>query len=254
MNISTLNGIIPDEIVELTNLEWVNLEYNYLKGSIPKNFSKLKNLEELLLTGNFISDPLPDDLSKMGRNTIIDLGKNSIKTFPKQYQKKWNITNQINLQGCRDPAKIFIKAKEDSDENKSNEIEVGEITTENEGAKVVEEMPLFPGCEEKELPHAEMKKCADGLLLRYIYTNLIYPQKARENGVEGMAVVRFVISTKGEIVEAEIFRDPGVGLGKASLWVVNRMNYLCAPWTPGKQDGKSVKVQYTLPVKFKLEG
>ncbi len=125
---------------------------------------------------------------------------------------------------------------------------------EEEIFKVVEQMPRFPGCEDSGGSDKEKEECAKQKMLQYIYKNLKYPAIARENGVEGMAVVQFVVEKDGSVAEAKIVRDPGAGTGASALKVVEAMNSMGSKWTPGKQRGRAVKVQYTLPVKFKLEG
>ena len=118
--------------------------------------------------------------------------------------------------------------------------------------KVVEEMPRFPGCDSGSAE--EKKACADQKLLQYLYKNLKYPAIARENGVEGRVYIQFVVERDGTVQDGKIVRDIGAGCGQAALKVVNDMNNLPQRWTPGKQRGKAVRVLYTLPVTFKLEG
>ncbi|MCB9308672.1 MAG: TonB family protein [Lewinellaceae bacterium] len=119
--------------------------------------------------------------------------------------------------------------------------------------KIVEQMPRFPGCEDKGTDK-EKDECAKTLMLQYIYKNLKYPAIARENGVEGQVVLQFVVDREGKISETKIMRDIGAGCGAAAESVVLGMNDMPQRWTPGKQRGRPVKVLYTLPVKFKLEG
>ncbi len=119
--------------------------------------------------------------------------------------------------------------------------------------KVVDEMPRFPGCEDMEGTDLEKNRCAQELMLRFIYTHLKYPPEARENGVEGMVVLQYIINTDGLIENIEIIRDPGGGLGEAGVDVIELMNAQQLRWTPGKQNGIAKQVQYTLPIKFKLE-
>ncbi len=114
--------------------------------------------------------------------------------------------------------------------------------------KVVEEMPTFPGCESIS-DKAERKKCVDKKLLEFIYGNIKYPAIARENGVEGMVVITFVVEKDGSITDARIARDIGAGCGQEALRVVNMM----PKWNPGKQRGRPVRVQFNLPIRFKLE-
>jgi protein TonB len=119
---------------------------------------------------------------------------------------------------------------------------------EEEIFKVVEDQPAFPGCEGIS-DKAAKKKCADEKMLQFIYGNIKYPAIARENGVEGMVVVKFVVEKDGSITQAEVVRDIGAGCGAEALKVVNMM----PKWEPGKQRGRAVRVQFNLPVKFKLE-
>ncbi len=119
---------------------------------------------------------------------------------------------------------------------------------EEEIFKVVEDQPSFPGCEGI-TDKAQKKKCADEKMLQFIYGNIKYPAIARENGVEGMVVVKFVVEKDGTITQAEVVREIGAGCGAEALRVVNMM----PKWEPGKQRGRAVRVQFNLPVKFKLE-
>lgn len=123
---------------------------------------------------------------------------------------------------------------------------------EEEIFKVVEEMPRFPGCENE--PTVEAKKaCADKKMLEFIYKNIKYPAIARENGVEGTAVITFVVEKDGTVKDARIVRDIGAQCGQEALRVVNMMNEQNIKWIPGKQRGRPVRVQFNLPVRFKLE-
>ncbi|MBK8489563.1 MAG: TonB family protein [Saprospirales bacterium] len=114
--------------------------------------------------------------------------------------------------------------------------------------KVVEDMPRFPGCED-ESNKDDRKKCAEQKMLEYIYKNIKYPAIARENGVEGTVVITFVVEKDGAITDARIARDIGAQCGQEALRVVDDM----PKWVPGKQRGRAVRVQFNLPVKFKLE-
>lgn len=114
--------------------------------------------------------------------------------------------------------------------------------------KVVEEMPMFKGCESVE-DKKERKTCAEQEMLQFVYKNIKYPAIARENGVDGMVVIQFVINEDGSISNAEIVRDIGAKCGEEALRVIKKM----PNWNPGKQRGRPVKVQFNLPVKFQLQ-
>lgn len=114
--------------------------------------------------------------------------------------------------------------------------------------KVVEEMPVFGDC--AALPLAERRQCSDAALLSYIYQHIRYPGAARENGIEGTVYVQFVVEKDGSASQVKILRDIGGGCGREVERVVAEM----PKWSvPGKQRGRPVRVQFNLPVKFKLQ-
>lgn len=120
--------------------------------------------------------------------------------------------------------------------------------------KVVDQMPLFPGRDCGEIKkYSKRKTCADKAMLEYIYSRVKYPANAREGGVMGMAVVRFVVEKTGVVTGITIVRDPGGGLGEAAAKVVRQMKADNLRWEPGLLKGKPVRVQYHLPVKFEVE-
>lgn len=122
------------------------------------------------------------------------------------------------------------------------------VVDEPEYFVVVEQMPRFAGCEELTDREAA-KACSEKQLFNFLKKNLNYPSIAREVGVQGTAVVRFIVETDGSISNAEILRDPGAGTGAEALRVVESMPL----WQPGEQRGRKVRVQYNLPVRFKLQ-
>lgn len=126
------------------------------------------------------------------------------------------------------------------------------VQEEEEIFKIVEEAPRFPGCDDLATIQ-EKTVCANKKLLEFIYKNIDYPSAARENGIEGTVVIRFVVDRDGKVIDAQIVREIGGGCGEEALRVVNKMNEMPQRWSPGKQRGRAVKVYFTLPVKFLLK-
>lgn len=118
--------------------------------------------------------------------------------------------------------------------------------------KVVEEMPIFPGCEQHTVLQ-ERRSCAQMELLKFVYKNVKYPPEARANKVEGTAVITFVVETDGSVSSSRIVRGLDMGCGEEALRVVNLMNEQGIRWQPGLQRGEPVRVQFNLPIKFKLD-
>ncbi|WP_420458482.1 energy transducer TonB [Neolewinella sp.] len=118
-----------------------------------------------------------------------------------------------------------------------------------ETADPIERMPTFiSDCPEDK----DHKACSDRAMLEFVYSNIGYPAKAVKRGVEGMAVVTFVIERDGTVSNIKILRDPGAGTGKELERIVNAMNDNGPSWRPGIQGGELVRVQFNLPVKFSL--
>ena len=83
----------------------------------------------------------------------------------------------------------------------------------------------------------------------YIQQNLNYPPIAAENGISGRVFVQFAVNARGEVVDVVVVRGVDPALDKEAVRVI-----MSSPkWTPGKQRGKPVRVQFTFPIKFVLQ-
>ncbi len=83
----------------------------------------------------------------------------------------------------------------------------------------------------------------------FLQKNLRYPDNAREAGISGRVAVQFVVNEDGTISDVKVTRGIGGGCDEEARRVV-----LSLPkWKPGKQNGKAVKVYYTLPIVFRIE-
>ena len=100
---------------------------------------------------------------------------------------------------------------------------------------VVEQMPSFPG--------------GDAALMSYLANNIHYPTVAAENGVQGRVVVGFVVERDGSITDVRILRGVDPSLDREAMRVVKSM----PRWTPGKQNGSAVRVEYQVPIAFRLQ-
>ncbi|WP_367393014.1 energy transducer TonB [Lewinella sp. LCG006] len=117
---------------------------------------------------------------------------------------------------------------------------------------IAEKMPVFGDCAGME-DEASKRQCSDRAIMAFIGQHVRYPAIAKENGVSGTAVIRFVVEKDGSLTQIEIVRDPGATLGQEAQRVVQLMADSAPKWSPGKQQGRPVRVQFNLPVRFKLE-
>ena len=109
------------------------------------------------------------------------------------------------------------------------------------------------GEEEKTLLQAEVMPEYNGgmeALFAYISQNVNYPEDAKKAGKEGRVLCSFIVSKTGKVTNVRIVRSCGTkSLDDEALRVVKQM----PDWTPGRDNGKAVNVQYTLPVTFRLK-
>ncbi len=99
----------------------------------------------------------------------------------------------------------------------------------------VDQMPEFPG--------------GETALRAYLGKEVKYPDEAVKKGIQGKVFVIFVVAKDGSVSGATVVRGVDPMLDAEALRVVNTM----PKWTPGKQNGKDVAVQFTVPINFKLE-
>ncbi|HRG58788.1 MAG TPA: energy transducer TonB [Bacteroidia bacterium] len=110
------------------------------------------------------------------------------------------------------------------------------VAPENETFTIVDQMPEFPG--------------GQSALMKYLSSNINYPENCRKMGVEGKVYLKFIVDKLGNITHVQVLRGVPDGqlLEKEAIRVVQSM----PKWTPGKQSGKAVDVYFTLPIAFKL--
>jgi protein TonB len=84
--------------------------------------------------------------------------------------------------------------------------------------------------------------------IQAIQSKIVYPEIARRAGVEGKVYVLAFVNEAGEVTKAQIMRGLGAGLDEAAMDAVRATKF-----KPGKQRGKPVKVQVSIPIVFKLQ-
>jgi protein TonB len=85
-------------------------------------------------------------------------------------------------------------------------------------------------------------------LWKFILENIVYPEVARQAGIEGKVVISFVVEKDGSLSSFEVVKKVHPLLNEEALRVVKLM----PNWEPGKLNGKAVKVRFQLPIEFKL--
>ena len=99
---------------------------------------------------------------------------------------------------------------------------------------VVEVMPQYPG--------------GQIAMLKYLMENIKYPEQAMKKGIQGRVAVSFIVEKDGSISNVKPVLSVHPLLDKEAVRVVESM----PKWSPGKQNGKPVRVRFNVPVMFKL--
>jgi TonB family protein len=124
------------------------------------------------------------------------------------------------------PAKYIYKDQNNVSLNRVTEEYTSDIF------ESVPEIPTFPGGRDS--------------LDVYLERKLIYPKLAKQYGIEGTVLVRFVVNQNGEISNVKVLRGIGAGCDEETVRIIRLM----PKWNPGRQNGNTVRVYYNLPVRF----
>ena len=113
------------------------------------------------------------------------------------------------------------------------------------GQNSSEEVPIYPGCENKR----NKRKCFDKKLRQHILTFFYYPKEAIVRKEEGRVYIQFIINSDGDITSVNA-RAPYKSLKEAAIKIISRLS--SNKFIPGKVDGKNVDVPFTIPITFRL--
>ena len=169
---------------------------------------------------------------------IIPITEQKVKPPPPPPPKQVTVINIVDDDvEIEDEIEIDAEADQETEieEYVPVEIEDDEEVEEAQIFTVVESMPSFPG--------------GDKARIRFLNENIEYPTMARESGIQGRVYVTFVVERNGIVTDVKILRGIGGGCDEEAIRVVKAM----PKWIPGKQRGKPVRVQFTLPIKFTLQ-
>lgn len=109
---------------------------------------------------------------------------------------------------------------------------------------VVEEVPIFPGCEDASDPRA----CFQEMMQKHISKYFRYPEEAQKQGIQGRVSIMFTIDEQGNITDMRQ-RGPHKLLEHETARIIEKLPQM----QPGKSEGKAVRVPFSIPISFKLQ-
>jgi len=150
---------------------------------------------------------------------------------PKQVTQIKIVDDDVEIE---DDIEIDVEADDETEFEEYVPVEEEEEIVEAEIFTVVESMPEFPG--------------GTGELYKYLGQSIKYPPLAKESGIQGRVFVNFVVEPNGSISHVRVLRGIGGGCDEEAIRVIKNM----PNWNAGKQRGKPVRVQFNMPILFKL--
>ena len=139
--------------------------------------------------------------------------------------------------------------------NQDGKIDVGQVNDAVKAVQVVEEVkPEVKVAPEPEKIFEAVEQQASfpggqSALMKWLSSNLRYPELAQQNNVQGKVIVKFTVEKDGSITNPTVVRGVDKELDKEAIRVVRKM----PKWSPGKNNGAAVRSYFTLPVTFKLQ-
>ena len=141
-----------------------------------------------------------------------------------------NIKVDNDMVSLDDNADLGIEIKDYIEETVEEHVEEEAIPF-----QLVEKKPSFQGGDANDFS-------------KWVNERLVYPEIAKENGVQGRVMLQFTVGADGKVSNVKVLRGVDPSLDKEAVRVVS----MSPKWTPGKQRDRNVKVTYTVPVIFQL--
>jgi protein TonB len=213
---------------------------NKIQGFIPKADEKVKVTDVVLTPPPPINEkeppPPPPQEPARPKTDQVRFPPPIVKPDNEVTEKDPPTTEQLEK---ADPGQKEVKG----DPNAAVRIDepvgtadVSQVTeaSSNEVFTAVEIMPSFLG--------------GEAAFSKFLGKNIRYPAVARDNGVQGRVFVSFVVEKDGSLTDIKVLRSPDNSLGDEAVRVLKTS----PKWTVGVQNGKPVRVSYTVPVNFTL--
>lgn len=112
---------------------------------------------------------------------------------------------------------------------------------------VADHMPAFDACVDVLDPDAE-RACTEQRIIEHMQACVDFPRHMKDAGIDGVVYLEYVVDEKGQIREARILKSPHPAFEATTLQCIDELPAL----NPGRQQGRPVRVKYTLPVRFSL--
>ncbi|MCC8409410.1 TonB family protein [Mucilaginibacter sp. UR6-1] len=213
---------------------------NAIKGIIPKEAEKVK------VTDVVLTPPPPVDQTKKPPPPAPEPPKPKVDQvkFPPPVVKPDDQVVEKDPPTVKE-LEVADPGQRDQKGDPNAEIRIDEPVGNSDVKQVIESDPneIFTAVETQ--PNFPGGLAAFG---KYLEKNIHYPAVARENNVQGRVFVQFVVEKDGSLTDIKVLRGIGSGCDEEAMRVLKKS----PKWSPGIQNGRPVRVQYTVPIAFNL--
>jgi protein TonB len=237
-----------------------------------------RRLEQERLEQEALAKQMEQEMEEEEMQEEIQIPEEKEQVLEEEIQNSQKVTemNIVDDSEVKEPPKTIESQKEDERQVGAVNEDRGtdDITkpTEQAHQEVVQTIVEPPKEEKKEEPKPEPKKeepkpqadevfqsaahmpsypGGDAALMKYLSDHLRYPQAAADNNIQGKVIVQFVVEKNGKIGEVKVARSVDKDLDREAIRVCKSL----PAFSPGRNAvGDPVRVWYTLPVTFKLQG
>lgn len=143
---------------------------------------------------------------------------------------------------------LVIDLKDIDDNDEIEDVDVGlEGTDEILRMEVVENKPIFPGCED-EVGEVNRALCFQRMMQQHVSNNFQFPELSKVMNSQGLVIVYFVINKDGSISDVRVIKGVDEALNDEALRVINKL----PNFEPAKQRGRPVRMGFKMPINARI--
>ena len=188
------------------------------------------------------------DLASLGDETAVVIEEEQVPITQEEQLPPPEVPKEPVMSDIIDIVDDDIKVEDNfllsTEDDASLGVEIRDYVVEQEEEEEVEEEVPFAIVEQK----PTFQGGDANTFTKWVFSKIVYPEIAKENGVQGRVTLQFTIETDGSVKNVKVLRGVDSSLDKEAVRVVSSS----PKWKPGMQRNKPVRVKYTFPVVFQL--
>jgi protein TonB len=201
------------------------------------NFEPIKSNGNLVVNDSFLIIPVNIEPEKL----LMEKKPIAEKVFKPK-------TDDLNFKATDEKVETDSKLNDDAVIKKDGVVDTKDSSDHGDKKEILDGNTIKAEKEKTVYVIPDVMPTFNGDLMAYLRDHIRYPQTAIDNRTSGTVVLTFIVDEQGEILSVKPLKQVEDGCTEEAIRVVKSM----PKWNPGKMKGESVRVQFNLPVKFKI--